>query len=238
MTERASRLRALRRRGWRRLTALAALVCAMTGSLASAASLGGNVPLRPIQDGRTVLASVDRQPYPKISAAVRSADGSSLAAWDFSRTTPSWGTVEAERFDSSGPPAGSRFRLDTPAPPIPGYHYRGGSGPDVAYSPSSDSWIVVFGGNYAQNGHCTIDRRDRRLVGQCGYLEPVMSVRVGSAGQLLSAPSILTEEPYAVGGSTVTCRISGCMLVWAMCTDMARTDNASTRIRPSRLRCR
>jgi len=185
------------------------------------------VPLHPALAQGSRLMAGDRTVDPQVSMAVRPADDSVLAVWNFSPSTKSDGYVEAQRLDAMGRPMGAAFRADAAPPSISGYHYVAGGDPHVAYSPSSDSWVVVFTGEYIQDSPCPTMQLGRKTVPRCASLTPVMSIRVDSAGQIISGPTILIQEPVAAHPATIACRPGGCALVWARCRSLGECSFGS-----------
>ncbi len=199
--------------------ALAVSFCAMAGVGAYAASSGGKVPFR--LGTRTVLDRHDTVAYPEIGVRTRPVDGSSLAVWDFSKAVNGadaavGDSVRAERFDALGRPLGAPFIVDSTPPTIPGYHLESDYAPKVAYSPTADSWIVVFQSRYVTDATCRSQRRRRATTGPCDVQFQLMSVRIDPAGQIVGGPNVVLKG--LVDGS-VACRPGGCVLVWERCRE-------------------
>lgn len=175
----------------------------------------GEVPLHPVHGLR--LMSGNRTVHPALSTAIRPSDGNVLAAWSFSPSPKSDGFVEARQFDADGRPMGQVLRVDAAPPTISGYHYVAGDEPHVAYSPASDSWVVVFTGEYVQDAPCPNTHVGQKLLPACADLAPIMSVRIDASGQIVGGPNILVQEPTAAQSATLTCRTDGCVVVWPQC---------------------
>lgn len=181
---------------------LSALGLVTTGAEAKS---GLQVPLRALSSGRTTLGQMSGFGGRLSGIASRPSDGTSLVVW--SQRTQYQGflaVIMAERFDAGGTPIGTPFRLDAPqAPPPSGYPYSGPYGPTVAYSPSTDSWIVAFIETY--KGNCKT----------CST-SSLVDVQVDSSGRALSGPTVVNEGLPAGYGSfpTVACRTNGCLIIW------------------------
>lgn len=212
-----------RRRSLATVSALAFLL--VVASLAYAAVPTGRVPLRTAAS--TTVVARDEAPGPKLSAAIRPASATTLAAWDFAASPSTVPSAQAVLLDQSGRPLAPVFALDPSPPPITGYHVTGGGQPVVAYSPSADAWVVLVEADYGSDQTCSQVVRGRRRVFPCRAQLSLLSVRIDPTGHP-SSPVMVLQVPEAVvhgtavaesvyGPYSLSCRATGCILLGHEC---------------------
>jgi hypothetical protein len=153
---------------------------------------GAPLALTPALDGATSVWGAN------VAASV--GGGASLAVWDAADR------VMAQRLDSAGRPLGPPIAVSTNLPESSGVGFanNGSPGASVAYSASSDSWIIAFAEAYCAGGsRCT---------------ERLFTVQVTANGQLARPPAALpaSDEPVGVanGALDLACDSEGCVLAW------------------------
>ncbi len=144
-------------------------------------------------------------------AATRPRDGVTFVVWSTPYTlgTPYVGDVTGQMLTQDGQLLGAPVRLDAGPATFDGYKRYELNGPQaVAYSPGSDSWLVVFG-----EALCSTEAR-------CFDAEFV--VHVGPDGAVLGEAAEFSFSP-AEGGVALACRLSGCLASWGTSPDQPQS---------------